>query len=69
MSRDPKLAPVRFERFTQKENNAMLEQLRIIALFVEVGDAFGLMVQDKQYVTREEKACLLHAARNLPTRD
>lgn len=61
-----------FRILSSQENNRLIEKSRIIAVFVEVDDAYGLMVQgegDGRYVTTEEKAALILAARNLPTRD
>jgi len=48
---------------------AILDQSKIKALFVEIGDAVGLMINGDELLTREEKAALIRAARALPTRD
>jgi len=61
--------PVQFRRHTRSEMPAILDQSKIKALFVEIGDAVGLMINGDELLTREEKAALIRAARALPTRD
>lgn len=46
-----------------------MARARIIAVFAQVGDDFGLMVNSDQRLTRAEKALLLEAAQSLETRD
>jgi hypothetical protein len=65
----PLLPEMKFRRLTNAEHEETISRSRIIALFVEVEDSYGLMVNGETYVTREEKEYLQHAAANLPTRD
>lgn len=60
---------VQFRKVTPQETGALINQSRIIAVFSEVGDAYGLMMNGDKYLTREEKAALIRAARALPTSD
>lgn len=48
---------------------SLMARARIIAVFAQVGDDFGLMVNSDQRLTRAEKALLLEAAQSLETRD
>ena len=60
---------VEFRKQTRAESHAMLDASRVIAVFVEVDNALGLMAQGDQPMTREERDALIQAARTLPTRD
>lgn len=60
---------VEFRKLFGDENAAMLDRSKILAVFVEVDDAYGLMIQDRQFLSREERSALIRAARELPTRD
>lgn len=58
-----------FRRMDKKEREVVLERSRIIAVYVEVDNAYGVMVNGDEFMTREEKQAFLLAVRNLPTRD
>jgi hypothetical protein len=60
---------VEFRQLTRPEHFTMLDRSKILAVFVEVGDAYGVMINGEEYLTREEKTALIRAAQALPTRD
>ena len=61
--------PTQYRMVEKEENHAVLEQSRIIAVFVETGNSFGLMMCGERFLTREEQAALIQAAQDSPIRD
>lgn len=62
--------PVEFRKLAPRERRMMIEASTILAVFIQTGDAYGLMVEaDGVYLSRDEKNALIRAARALPTRD
>lgn len=64
-----KLAPTEYRTLGVGEHSKVLEKSRIIAVFVEVGKAYGLMMNGDRYMTREEQAALIQAAKDSPVSD
>lgn len=60
---------VTFLPLTQDGHNELIERSKILAVFVDTGSAYGLMVNGKDFLTRAEREALILAAQELPTRD
>lgn len=64
-----KLAPTVYRTLGEGEHSKVLEKSRIVAVFVEVAGGYGLMMNSATYMSQEERAALIQAARDSPTRD
>lgn len=63
-----KLSATQYRVLGQGEHSTVLEKSRIIAVFVEVEGAYGLMIRNSR-MTAEEREALLQAARDSPVSD
>lgn len=63
------MGDVRVIQIEPEDYPALLKRARIIAVFVQVGDDLGLMVNSDKRLSQIEKAALLEAATALETRD